>query len=95
MQDLQVNFKYEKAMDDQLLISIVLNKDNHLCIYGINHDYQYLFFNENYRVLIEKYYKINIKIGMNLMKEIKDSLDFNDVKKCIDVALSGNSKTVF
>ncbi|MEF3693320.1 MAG: diguanylate cyclase [Acholeplasmataceae bacterium] len=94
MQSFTNDKRLRKIIEDHSSISIILNSNINIYTYGINQNYQYLFFNKAYKELIEEKYGKKIIIGMNVMDGMKNLLDWDDIKICLDVALLGDSKKV-
>ncbi len=75
----------------KLLLESSLESPKDIIILAIDKDYNYLYFNEVHREVMQFAYGVDIEIGMSLMDSISSKTDKINAKKNYDLALSGQS----
>lgn len=83
----------KKLIDTQMLLASSFNSIKDLIMFSIDKNYHYLFFNENYRLFMKTHCDIDITLGMDINNTMCSSLDWDQTKMYIDLALSGFSRT--
>ena len=68
-----------------------LYNSSDMMIFSLDKEYRYLSFNRLYKSIMEKYWKVEIKKGMNLLEIIKDEEEREKAKRNFDKALKGES----
>ena len=82
----------EKALLNQnLLMSAIINSSHNLIIFALNRQYEYILFNDLHRQEMRKVWGVEIQNGMNLLNlmNIPELRDF--AKKSVDRALAGEA----
>ncbi len=58
-------------------------------IFAVDLEFNYLFFNANHQLGMEKFYKKNIEIGQSILKYVSNKSHMLEIKKAIDRASKG------
>ncbi len=89
----QIDQDNRELIKMQYLLLASLNSAKNVIILAIDHQYNYLFFNDAHRDVMKFAYNMDVKIGMNMMDYITSEIDKVNLKKNYDMAMSGISHT--
>jgi diguanylate cyclase (GGDEF)-like protein/PAS domain S-box-containing protein len=83
----------KELKNSQMLLTACLENLNNIMIFLIDKNYNYLFFNEKYKVFMQKIYGKEILLGMNLLDYITSDEEKNCFVKKYKIALRGTTHT--
>jgi len=84
---------HQKILNQQILLQASIDSTRAMEVYAIDLDFCYLSFNEFHKFSMKKFYKIDIKKGMNYLEIIKNDDMRERLKKNIIKASLGESFT--
>ncbi len=81
----------DKINQTQLLLRSSIESPQDMIILSIDKQYNYLYFNEFHKNVMETAYGKNVEIGMNLLESMTNEADIKKAKLNYDRALNGES----
>jgi len=91
--EVQIEQNTKEILRMKQLLLASLNSPKDMIILAIDHNYNYLFFNDAHREVMKFAYGTNVEIGMNLFECITSEIDIANSKKNYDLAMTGVSHT--
>lgn len=83
----------KKLQQTLILLKSSLESPQGMIIMAIDHNYNYLYFNETHKQAMKNAYGADVEVGMNIMECISIEEDIKHAKENYDKALSGISHT--